>query len=857
MNRILLLVSALTSGLAFSQIDITQVNQVYTQDFDGLSNTGVTNDYSTLPQGWKALETGSSANSIYRASDGYYSGGDLYSYGSVNATDRALGTIGSGSNPIVYFSCYFVNQTSDVINTVDISFDAELWRVGNPTRSTGPDTLRFAYGVNATSINDNASFTEESGLFFVSPADPNGTPNIEADGNLPANRQTLSHILNVNVAPLDTIWFRWRDDNSSSYDDGMGVDNLSLQFSSQNGVNTSIYNVLSVMDTYYTENFDGMTSLIGANSDFSTLPSGWFAHEEGGNANSNYNISYGEYGGGNLYSYGDSASTDRAFGSVGSGSLYLSHRGVAYINTSNSVMENVEVNYTGEMWRQGRPGRSTGPDTLHFAYAVNADGIANGNYQNYDFLNFFSPVVDGVLNTPRDGNAPVNKTAVTGVIGNLNLQPMDTLWLRWTDYNSTSYDDGLAIDDFSIAAINTANVLNVEFVNSSTLFSEADGIVQVPLVVHNKNNFVTQVGVSIANMGTVNFMNDVNLVESMVTFPTNGTDSIAYFQFNILNSEPFENQEYFVLELSNPNNAFLGNNIYDTIYIDNYAYPSVAIADLQNEDANGVSVDMGSNVLIEGVVHGVNYNALGGIDFYVLENGSGLNVYSMNADLVYQPEEGDAVKVWGQMSQFRGLSRMENIDSIQMLSSQNSLENPLSVESLSENTEGKYLSIDSLKLLPAIALWPSNQVVYAKNLETGDTLEIFVSSNTDLAQEVATQDAFSIVGIGSQYANSTLAPFSDGYRLMLVSKNNMGFSAVNKAEAVQLVMYPNPAVNKIQFKGLKGSAAIQITSLTGSVVIEKQMEGNQLLNLNELAPATYIVHVFTEKGVFTNTLIKQ
>ena len=857
MRKILLFVSALTSSLAFSQIEILQSNQSYTQDFDALSNTGVTNDYSTLPFGWTALETGSSANTIYRASDGYFSGGDLYSYGTANDTDRALGTIGSGSNPQVYFACYFVNKTSDVLTTVDITFDAELWRVGNPTRSTGADTLRFAYGINPTAIDDNGSFTNEPSLFFVSPADPAGTANIEADGNLATNRENLSFTLNINVAPLDTIWLRWRDDNSASYDDGMGVDNLSVQFGAQGGVNTALFNVLGAMDTYYTQDFDGMTSVYGANSGFSTLPAGWYAYEEGGNANQTYNISYGEFGGGNLYSYGDSASTERAFGSIGSGSVSLSHRGVAYINTSSDVIENVEVNFTGEQWRQGRPGRTTGPDTLHFSYAVNAAGIENGAYQDFNLLNFFSPITDGILNTPMNGNAAANKTDVSGVIGNLNLQPMDTLWLRWTDYNSASYDDGLAVDDFSIAAISTANILNVEFLNTSTSFNEDAGTVQVPMVIHHKNNFLTQVGVTITDVGTINLTNDVNIVESLVTFPTTGTDSIAYFQFNILNSDPFENQEYFVLELVNPVNAFLGTNIYDTIFIENYDYPAVSISDLQGEDAQGVSSDLGTNVLIEGTVHGINYNSLGGIDFYLLENGSGLNIYSMDAALNYQPQEGDALKVWGQISQFRGLTRLENLDSVEVLSTQNGLEIPTNVELISETTEGQYLEIDSLQLLPAIAAWPGNQEIYAKNLETGDTLTLFVGFNSDLVGESATQEVFKAIGIGSQFASSTLAPFADGYRLMLVNKASMGFSGVEDEALAKLIMFPNPAQNQIQFKGFEGSAQVSIVGLTGNVVYQGDVQANTMINLLDVAPATYVVKVVTAQGVYTNTLIKQ
>ncbi|RFC54239.1 T9SS type A sorting domain-containing protein [Brumimicrobium aurantiacum] len=857
MRKILLFIGAITSFYGSAQIDVNQTNHVYTQDFNGLASTGTTNNYSTLPSGWVALETGSNADDIYRASDGYYSGGDLYSLGTIGSTERALGSVGSGSNPQVYFACQFVNQTTTTINSVEINFNGELWRVGNPTRSTGPDTLRFSYGINPTSIDNNAAFTYESSMFFVSPAAPTATANTEADGNLAANQTSLSGVLNINLAPQDTLWLRWRDDNSSSYDDALGVDDLTVEFSAQPTVNTQLFNQFELMNTYYDEDFDGLQHEYSGNSDFSTLPNGWYAYEEGGNANQEYTVSYGEFGGGNLYSFGDSASTERALGSIGSGSVYKSHIGTAYINTTSNVIENVEVSFTGEMWRQGRPARTTGPDTLHFSYAVNADGIDQGNYQDLSLLNFFSPVIDGILQSPMDGNAIDNKTELLAVIGNLSLQPMDTLWVRWTDFNSSSYDDGLAIDDFSIAAITTANILNVEFLNSSTTFNEDDGIVDVPLVIHNKNNFLSQVEVRIMDEGNVNLSNDIDIVESTISFPLTGTDSIANFQFNILNSEPFEGQEYFVLEITNPANAFLGTNIYDTIYIDNYDYPLLPIADLKNIDNDGVATGMGMNVQINGVVHGINYNTIGGVDFYVLENGKGINVYSMDPNQNYIPNEGDEVNVWGRISQFRGLIRLDQLDSIAMVSSNNTLETPNDLTVISESNEGEYAKIESLQLVPAISVWPTNQVVYAENINTGDTVALFVGGNSDLAQTSAPEGVFSAVGIGSQYASSTDAPFEDGYRLMLVNKKDVSVLNLKDEMSLQLNVYPNPANDQISIDGITTQVTLSIYALDGREVLTKTHFPNEKLNISNLEAASYILKVVLDDTVFTTTLIKQ
>lgn len=56
----------------------------------------------------------------------------------------------------------------------------------------------------------------------------------------------------------------------------------------------------------------------------------------------------------------------------------------------------------------------------------------------------------------RDGNASANRTSITSTISGLYLATGSSLWLRWSDFNATSFDDGLAIDDFRIDAVYAA-----------------------------------------------------------------------------------------------------------------------------------------------------------------------------------------------------------------------------------------------------------------------------------------------------------------------------------------------------------------------------------------------------------------
>ena len=861
MKTALQLLFLLTSFHCFSQVAITDPAEIYTQDFNSLSTVGLDNSYATLPFGWTSKEYGSNANMEYRADFGSLAGGDLYSYGAElgsDSTERALGSVGSGSNYNIHYGISFVNESSDTINSITLSYTGELWRVGNADRSTFNDTLHFSFSVNADSI-DNPGFTAFSELSFVSPANPGDPRNqINVDGNASEQQVFIEQTIDVTVAPNDTLWLKWFDFNSSSFDDGLAIDDLALTFHTESMVD-SPYGEISEFDTYYNEDFNSLGGVYGESYLFSTLPQAWFAHENGANANDTYSALNGTSGGGNIYSFGDSLGTDRSLGSIGSGTLNNSIYGSAWINRTGEVVNNVEVNFTGEMWRQGRPFRATGPDTLFFSYAVNAASISEGNFLGYDLLNFFSPVEDGVLNMPTNGNDEMYSTEKSAVIGGLALQPNDTLWIRWSDYNSASFDDGLSIDDFSIAALTTANVLQVAFQDENTYLNENAGIVGVPIVIENGNGFLTQVNVEIESLGTIELGTDINIVPSTVSFTEGLANDTSYFYFEILNSDPFEEDEYFVLKLTNPSNAFLGEAIYDTIHIANYAYPLTDIADLRSVDEEGVADSIGTNVLIEGIVHGLNFATSGGVDFYVIDGEFGINVYRSDENSGYEVQEGDEVKVWGQVSQFRGLTRIENLDSIEVVSTGNALSTPLDLNQTTEVNESSYLVIDSLQLVPAINSWPPNFPVQAINIATDDTLTIFISSNSELSGELAPTGPFKLIGIGSQKSSSTLAPFNDGYRVMALTVEEETTVSVSNAGKNQFRAYPNPVSNELTLIGELTGSTVRIMNITGQVVLTNNAVSTNLLKLDvaNLNSGIYLVTITIGDSVQTVKIIKQ
>ncbi|MEZ4515743.1 MAG: ExeM/NucH family extracellular endonuclease [Chloroflexota bacterium] len=202
----------------------------------------------------------------------------------------------------------------------------------------------------------------------------------------------------------------------------------------------------------YTEDF----STLANTGTSSTVPTGWALSESGSNADSTYAAGTGSSNSGNTYSFGTSASTERAFGGLQSGSLNPTI-GASYTNSTGQTITELTISYTGEQWRVGT-NRSTA-DRLDFQLSTDATGLTSGAWTDYDNLDFSSPIINTAAGA-LDGNDSANRTAISYTITGLNIPNGAEFWIRWLDYNASSSDDGLAIDDFSLTAVTTAGNTN-------------------------------------------------------------------------------------------------------------------------------------------------------------------------------------------------------------------------------------------------------------------------------------------------------------------------------------------------------------------------------------------------------------
>jgi hypothetical protein len=188
------------------------------EDFNTLANTSTS---STMPQGWRISETGTSGNvnNAYTAGTGSNNAGDSYSFGLAGSNLRTLGCLLSGTlSPS--FGAKFLNNTNATINSLTITYIGETWRVGAVNRS---DRLDFSYSLNASNLA-TGTWVDIDSLDYVN-APQAATPN----GSVVHSSQKNYTIFGLNIPAGSNFFIRWVDSDVTGSDDGMGINDFSIK----------------------------------------------------------------------------------------------------------------------------------------------------------------------------------------------------------------------------------------------------------------------------------------------------------------------------------------------------------------------------------------------------------------------------------------------------------------------------------------------------------------------------------------------------------------------------------------------------------------------------------------------------
>ncbi len=132
-------------------ISLTTLGTAYTQDFNALPASGsATWVNDTTLAGWYHARTGTGTTIV--ANDGSSNAGNLYSYGTGTAIDRALGSLGSGNAAIgnMFWGVALANNTGSTITSLDISYTGEQWR----NSAAAAQTVSFSYLVGSPTFRE-------------------------------------------------------------------------------------------------------------------------------------------------------------------------------------------------------------------------------------------------------------------------------------------------------------------------------------------------------------------------------------------------------------------------------------------------------------------------------------------------------------------------------------------------------------------------------------------------------------------------------------------------------------------------------------------------------------------------------
>jgi predicted extracellular nuclease len=208
------------------------LKSAYSQNFNSLISSGTSTwtNGSTL-SGWYTSRTGTGASIV--ADDGGSTSGNLYSFGTTNNPDRALGSLGSNGAGSFFWGARFFNDTGSTISSLYINYAGEQWR----NSAAAAQTVDFQYQLGATSLNAG-SWTDFNPLDFTSPV--TGGSVGARNGNLSTNRTFLSGTLSgFSLAAGQEIWLRWSDSNHTGNDHGLAIDDVRVSINPLPGISLS------------------------------------------------------------------------------------------------------------------------------------------------------------------------------------------------------------------------------------------------------------------------------------------------------------------------------------------------------------------------------------------------------------------------------------------------------------------------------------------------------------------------------------------------------------------------------------------------------------------------------------------
>lgn len=361
-----------------------------------------------------------------------------------------------------------------------------------------------------------------------------------------------------------------------------------------------------------------------------------------------------------FYSFGGFGGTERALGHISNSGRNARFHWVLR-NDSGSTITEFTIAFAGEQWRDGGSGN---PNEMRFYHRINStfpNLTSTAGDQQENALTLFSPVSGGPSGE-LDGNAPGNRTELSGTISGISWAPSEFLTLRWQDREDPGSDDALAIDDVLFYAPTSAAAPNVATTSPENGASP---------VLPNAEIKVT-------------FDQPVTATDSWFTLsgsssgPLTGTASGGPLRFTIVPDAPLPLGETISVQVAAAQITNAGATPMSADYdftFDTVKPSSILTKIHEVQGSDGVSPLRGAEVSVEGVVIADfqgSFPTAGG--FYLQEEDSdadgnpatseGIFIFDRGLSSPTEVSVGDLVRVTGTVTEYRGITEIPDPTSV-------------------------------------------------------------------------------------------------------------------------------------------------------------------------------------------------
>ena len=156
--------------------------------------------------------------------------------------------------------------------------------------------------------------------------------------------------------------------------------------------------------------------------------------------------------------------------------------------------------------------------------------------------------------------------------------------------------------------------------------------------------------------------------------------------------------------------------------------------------------------------------------------------------------------------------------------------------------------------------------VATQSFNPGDTLSVLVVNGQGIKWYATPNDVINhvnalptttvIVNNKTYYATQTISGCESKTSLAVLAYNET-LGVNNASKGIKLQVYPNPVNDVLHFIGEDKITKIVIISIDGKKISEKTMSNERRLNVHTLIQGTYLINIFTDRGLQTIKFIKK